>query len=170
MNFENLKCVEENVDLDQYLELYFYVRENMEHPEWLGTFEKEEIIDILNNDGKIWLYYDDTNLVCSMFYIPAKNNSLKKHNIEFDENIVGSLGPIMVSPDYVGNGYQNKMMNLLDKYCLSIGKKYIFTKAHSDNVYSINNILKNNYKLIHKYENERGPYSAFIKEIGEECD
>ena len=38
-----LKCVCENVEIDKYLELYKYVRENMEHPEWLGTFTKEEI-------------------------------------------------------------------------------------------------------------------------------
>lgn len=46
-----------------------------------------------------------------------------------------------------------------------MGKKYIFTKAHSDNHYSITNILKNGYKIVHEYENERGNMSAFIKEI-----
>ena len=45
---EGLKCVNENVNLKDYLHLYKYVRDNMDHPEWLGTFTKEEIIDILN--------------------------------------------------------------------------------------------------------------------------
>ena len=44
-----LKCVCENVEIDKYLELYKYVRENMEHPEWLGTFTKEEINGILKS-------------------------------------------------------------------------------------------------------------------------
>ena len=49
---ENLNCVSKNVNLDDYLYLYKYVRDNMENPEWLGTFTKEEIIEILNNKGK----------------------------------------------------------------------------------------------------------------------
>jgi len=165
MKLSDLVCVNENVNLDDYLELYDFVRDNMEHPEWLGTFSREEIIDIINNGGKIWLYYDEDNLVCSMFYIPVKNKTLRKHNITYDESDTGSLGPIMVSPLYVGNGLQRQMMDVLDNYCKSINKKYIFTKVHSDNLYSINNIIKNGYVLTHEYINERGKNSTFIKII-----
>ena len=96
---KNLKCTEKNVNLKDYLSLYKYVRDNMEHPEWLGTFTENEIIDILNNKGKIWLYYDKNKLVCSMFYIPVKEKTLIKYNIQYNYKYVGSLGPIMVSPD-----------------------------------------------------------------------
>lgn len=165
MILNEFKCVETDVNLDEYLKLYSHVRNFMEHPEWLGTFEKNEIVDILNNGGKIWLYYDKENPVCSMFYMPVKNKTLRKHNIDFEEELVGALGPIMVSPDYVGNGLQKQMMEVFDKYALSVGKRYLFTKAHSDNVYSINNMLKDGYELVHKYESERGFESAFIKKI-----
>lgn len=47
MNFIKLKCVNQNVDLNDYLKLYTYVKENMQHPEWLGTFSMNEIEDIL---------------------------------------------------------------------------------------------------------------------------
>ena len=162
---ENLNCVSKNVNLEDYLYLYKYVRDNMENPEWLGTFTKEEIIEILNNKGKIWLYYDNKNLVCSMMYIPSNNKSLKKHNISYDEKLVGSLGPIMVNPNYVGNGYQRQMMKILDEYCKSINKKYIFTKVCSDNVYSLNNMLKDNYVVTDEYENERGKNTTLLKEL-----
>ena len=58
-----------------------------------------------------------------------------------------------------------KMLNVFNSYCSSIGKKYIFTKAHSDNLYSINNMYKAGYKLVDEYENERGKMSAFIKKL-----
>ena len=58
MKLNDLKEVSENINLDEYLELYKYVRENMEHPEWLGTFERDEIKEILASGGKIWMYYD----------------------------------------------------------------------------------------------------------------
>ena len=165
MNFEELKCVSENVNLEEYLWLYGYVRDNMENKEWLGIFAKEEIEDILKVGGKIFMYYDGITPVCSMFYMPVHNKTLVKHNIEHDENIVGSLGPIMVSKDYVGNGFQRKMMDALDKYAKSIGKEYIYTKAQSNNTYSINNMLKNGYEIVHEYINERGNMTALLKKV-----
>ena len=141
MTLSDLKEVSENINMDDYLDLYTIVRENMEHPNWLGTFEREDIEKILQTGGKIWLYYDNDIPVCSMFYIPASNKSLKKHNIEYDEKITGSLGPIMVRKEYTGNGFQRAMLEKLNKYIETIGKKHIFTKAHADNIYSINNFL-----------------------------
>ena len=80
MNFIKLKCVNQNVDLNDYLKLYTYVKENMQHPEWLGTFSMNEIEDILLPGGKIWLYYDNEHLVCSMFYIPSNQKVLNKRS------------------------------------------------------------------------------------------
>ena len=163
MKLSDFKEVSENVDIDEYLYLYNYVRDNMEHPEWLGTFTKDEVIFILENEGKIWMYYDKDIPVCSVFYIPSNNKTLRKHNVDYDESVTGSLGPIMVRKEYVGNGLQTAMQNILNEYAKSIGKTHMFTKAHSENIYSIRNILKDGYKVVHEYENERGPMTAFVK-------
>ena len=163
MKLTDLREVSNNVNLNEYLYLYNYVRDNMEHPEWLGTFTLDEINEILSIGGKIWMYYDKDIPVCSVFYIPTSNKSLRKHNVLYDEKVTGSLGPIMVRKEYVGNGLQAEMMEVLNKYANSIGKIHMFTKAHSDNIYSILNILKDGYKVIDEYENERGPMTAFIK-------
>lgn len=163
MNLDYFKEVSDNVDLSEYLYLYNYVRDNMEHPEWLGTFTLDEIKKILSVGGKIWMYYDKDIPVCSVFYIPTSNKSLRKHNVLYDESITGSLGPITVRKEYVGNGLQREMMKVLNEYVSSIGKTHMFTKAHSDNIYSIRNILKDGYKVIDEYENERGPMTAFVK-------
>ena len=69
----------------------------------------------------------------------------------------------MVRKEYVGNGLQTQMLEVLNKYTRSIGKTHMFTKAHSDNIYSIRNILKDGYKVIDEYENERGPMTAFVR-------
>ena len=163
MKLNDLKEISDNVNLDEYLSLYNYVRDNMEHPEWLGTFTLDEIKKILSIGRKIWMYYDKDIPVCSVFYIPTSNKSLKKHNVEYDESITGSLGPIMVRKEYVGNGLQSAMQKVLNEYIKSIGKTHMFTKAHSDNIYSIRNILKDGYKVIDEYENERGKMTAFVK-------
>ena len=91
MKLNDLKEISDNVNLDEYLSLYNYVRDNMVHPEWLGTFTLDEIKNILSIGGKIWMYYDKDIPVCSVFYIPTSNKSLKKHNVEYDESIISGI-------------------------------------------------------------------------------
>ena len=165
MNLNTFKCISKNVSMDDYYELYNTVRENMDHPEWLGVIPREETIEILKNKGKIWLYYDKDMPVCSVFYLPTSNKLLRKHNVEYDESITGSLGPIMVKKEYVGNGLMKEMLKVLEDYSLKLGNKYLFTKAAKDNIYSVNNILKDGYEITHEYEDERGLNLAFIKNI-----
>ena len=165
MTLNDFKCVCEDVNLDDYLKLYNYVRDNMEHKEWLGTFTKEEIVEILSRGGKIWIYYDKDKLVCSMFLIPVTDKILNKHNVNTDSKITTSFGPLMVSPKYVGNGFQSAMMKIFNEYAKSIGMKYIFTKAHKDNIYSTRNVLKDGYKIVDEYTNERGNMLAFLKNL-----
>ena len=109
------------------------------------------------------MYYDNDIPVCSMFYIPTSNQTLRKYNIEYDESVTGSLGPIMVRTEYIGNGLQKAMIDILNQYAKSVGKTHMFTKAHSDNIYSIRNILKDGYKVVNESVNERGPITVFIK-------
>lgn len=155
MELRNFNCVSNNHNLDEYLEFYNEVRNNMEHPEWLGTFTKEEIEKLLSIGGKLFNYYDDNVLVCSFFYLPCSNKSLQKHNINYDETIVGSCGPIMVNKKYIGNGLQSQMIEELDNYCRSINKKYCYTRIHPDNVYCINNFTKANYKFLQTYTSKK---------------
>ena len=114
MKLSDLYCTNENVNLDDYLNLYKYVKDNMEYPSWLGEFTKEEIIDLLNIGAKIWLYYDNKRPVCSLMMLPSSNKTLNKNNVFYDEKVVASLGPIMVSKNYVGNKLQLQMMKELD--------------------------------------------------------
>lgn len=168
MKLDKFICVSENVSLDDYYNLYNYVRDNMDYPEWLGLIPREETEKFLKANGKIWLYYDGKLPVCSVFYMPSSNKTLKKHNIEVDESITGSLGPIMVRKEYIGNGLMKQMLEIFNNYNIELGNSYIFTKAAKDNIYSVNNILKDGYEITHEYEDERGLNLAFIKKIDKE--
>ena len=44
MILQELKCINKNIDLDEYIEFREMVKQNMEHPEWLGDFSKEDLI------------------------------------------------------------------------------------------------------------------------------
>ena len=69
MKLEYLKCISENIDLDEYIEFGEYVKANMHNPDWLGDFSREDLINMLNQGAKIWIYYNDTDLVLSLIHI-----------------------------------------------------------------------------------------------------
>ena len=166
MKINEFNCISEHNNIDEYLEFYKYVKSNMKEPFWLGEFSLNELKNILNNEGKLFNFYDNNIIVCSMLYIPSNNKTLEKYNLKYDEKLVGSCGPIMVNPKYVGNKLQKQMLELLDKYCKSIGKRYIFTKVHPDNIYSINNFVSNGYKFVETYKTSSGESrSVYFKEI-----
>ena len=166
MKINEFNCISEHNNIDEYLEFYKYVKSNMKEPSWLGEFSLNELKNILNNEGKLFNFYDNNIIVCSMLYIPSNNKTLKKHNLKYDEDLVGSCGPIMVNPKYVGNKFQKQMLELLDKYCKSIGKRYIFTKVHPDNIYSINNFISDGYKFVETYKTSSVELrSVYFKEI-----
>lgn len=166
MKINEFNCISEHNNIDEYLEFYKYVKSNMKEPSWLGEFSLNELKNILNNEGKLFNFYDNNIIVCSMLYIPSNNKTLKKHNLKYDEDLVGSCGPIMVNPEYVGNKFQKQMLELLDKYCKNIGKRYIFTKVHPDNIYSINNFISDGYKFVETYKTSSGELrSVYFKEI-----
>lgn len=102
---------------------------------------------------------------CVLCSFPSSNKTLSKHNVFYKEDVVASLGPIMVSPDYVGNKLQLQMMKELEGFCKSNNYKYIFTKVQSDNKYSLSNMLKFGFKITNEYINERGKNTTLIKEV-----
>ena len=166
MKINEFNCISKNNNIDEYLKFYKYVKSNMKEPSWLGEFSLNDLKNILNNEGKLFNFYDNNIIVCSMLYIPSNNKTLEKHNLKYDEKLVGSCGPIMVNPKYVGNKFQKQMLELLDKYCKSIGKIYIFTKVHPDNIYSINNFVGDGYKFVETYKTSSGESrSVYFKEI-----
>ena len=50
----------------------------MKEPSWLGEFSLNELKNILNNEGKIFNFYDKNIIVCSVVYIPSNNKTLNK--------------------------------------------------------------------------------------------
>ena len=75
MRLQELKCINKNIDIDEYIEFREMVKQNMEHPEWLGDFSKEDLIKMQNDNSIIWVYYLDNDPVSSMMLIPSTENS-----------------------------------------------------------------------------------------------
>ena len=123
MKLEDLRFINENVDLDKYIVFREEVKKHMEHPEWLGDFNKEDLVTMLNTGSKIWVYYLDNDPVCSMMLIPADQRSLDKFELKLDYMEVADYGPMFVNPKYVGNGLQYQMLIAQRVGAYSLGKE-----------------------------------------------
>lgn len=165
MNLENLICINDNINLKEYIKFRELVKENMPNPEWLGEFTKEELIEMLNNNTKIWIYYLNKEPVCSMMLIPSTEKDISKFELNISHTLAVDYGPIFVNPKYQGNGLQYQMLQILDKYVKEHNYKYIITTIHPDNIYCIRNFLKDDFKLINQKVFKRGPRNIYLKEI-----
>lgn len=48
MRLNELKCNSDNINLDEYIEFRKQVKDNMEHPDWLGDFSKKYLAFLYN--------------------------------------------------------------------------------------------------------------------------
>lgn len=165
MVLDDLKMINENVNLDKYIEFREYVKQYMEHPEWLGDFTKEDLEVMLKTNSKIWIYYLDHEEVCSMMLIPSTKSALEKFEINLDCKEVVDYGPMMVNPKFVGYGLQYQMLQEIDKYSINNNYKYAVGTIHPDNIYSIRNLIKDDFKLVNFKEFKRGPRNIYIKKL-----
>lgn len=165
MQLEELNCIDENIDIDEYINFRESVKSTMDYPEWLGDFSKEDLTELLNHNSKIWIYYLDKEPICSMMLIPADEKSLRKFSLTLDYKQVADYGPMFVSKKYVGNKLQYQMLKKLDSYCKSLGYKYAASTIHPDNIYSINNLIKDNFEYKNQREFTRGIRNIYLKKL-----
>ena len=140
-----------------------YVKENMTHPDWLGDFSKNDLIYMLNNNSKIWIYYLKEEPICSMMLIPSDENALSKFELDLDYKDVVDYGPMFVNSKYIGNGLQYQMLKELDKIAKQKGYKYAIVTVHPNNTYSIRNIEQDNFKLLATKTFSRGKRNIYLK-------
>lgn len=163
MLLNELKLINENIDIDKYIECRELVKKQMEHPNWLGDFSKEKLIKMLDNGAKIWNYYYNDDFVCSMMLILSDEKSCRDFGLKIDYKKVVDYGPMFVNPKYRGNSLRYQMLQELDKYCKENGYFYAASTIHPDNIYSIRNLEKDNFIKIGIKAFKRGIRNLYLK-------
>lgn len=163
MKLDDLECRCNDINLDEYINYREMVKNKMDEPHWLGDFTKDKLISLLNNNSKIWIYYLNNEFICSMMLIPSDKETIHKFGIDLDYRKSVDYGPMFVNPKYVGKGLQLQMLKKLDKYAIELGYKFAVVTIHPDNIYSINNIIKDNFTLEGTKEFTRGVRNIYLK-------
>ena len=163
MKLKELKCINENINLDDYFSFKKYIKDNMKHPEWLRDYTKEDIENQLKNGAKIWIYYDRTTPVCSMMISPSTREDMIEVGLKINHKKTAFYRSMFVNPIYVGNKLQYQMLLKLDEYCKEKGFENCIGTVHPDNIYSINNILKDGFKIVNIKEIKSGIRNIYLK-------
>ena len=164
-SLNDLKCISENVALDKYIEFRESVRARMEHPEWLGEIPKEGLQGMIDEGGKIWVYYDGDVPVCSIMYIYGGEEVKDDLELDIDYSHLGEIGPVFVNFDYLGHGLMMQMLEVYENYLKDIGFKHQMTTVHPDNIYCSRNMEKHGMKKISLKQFKRGPRNIYYKEM-----
>ncbi|HIS17915.1 MAG TPA: hypothetical protein IAC02_04835 [Candidatus Coprovivens excrementavium] len=165
MKLNDLNYVNDKIDVDKYIEYRENVKKEMKEPDWLGDFSKDDILYMLDNNSKIWMYFKDEEFICSMMLIPSTKKDLDKFGIDLDFNEVVDYGPMFVNPKYVGNSLQYQMLKELDEYSSNKGYKYAISTVHPNNIYSINNLIRDGFELVGYRIFTRGERNIYYKKL-----
>lgn len=163
---EELNCISDNINIDEYIKFRENVRARMEYPEWLGNISEDELKNMLDIGSKIWIYYEGDIPICSMMFIPS--GELAKSDLEIegiDYNLMGDIGPVFVNFDYLGNGLMMQMLKEFDSYLRSIGYKYEMTTVHPDNIFCSRNIMNHGLEKVNQKIFKRGIRNIYFKEL-----
>lgn len=165
MKLNDLNYVNDKIDVDKYIEYRENVKKEMKEPDWLGDFSKDDILYMLDNNSKIWMYFKDEEFICSMMLIPSTKKDLDKFGIDLDFNEVVDYGPMFVNSKYVGNSLQYQMLKELDEYSSNRGYKYAISTVHPNNIYSINNLIRDGFELVGYRIFTRGERNIYYKKL-----
>ncbi len=163
-------------ELDTYMKFEQYVKDHMEHPEWLGDIPRDAYEKMLQNNSFIYVWTkaenkeiklsDISQFVASGVLIPARQKDLDRFlqtDLKFEE--VADFGPEMVSPEYIGNGLQCDVIRYIEKEAIDLGYKHGLGTVHPDNIYSLNNLIKCDFRDVAHVDLSRGPRDVLRKEF-----
>jgi ribosomal protein S18 acetylase RimI-like enzyme len=135
-------------------------------------YDYKRLKEDFDKESAIFLVYFNKRPVAFGFVYAFKNknefteNFRKYSKIPFkDINLTAELAGCGVLKNYRGLGLQNYLIRFRENYLKSIGFKYSVISTHPDNIYSKNNILNQNYKLISTIKTKTKTRDYFKKKI-----
>ena len=150
-------------DVEGFIALLETVREAMEHKEWF-YLDPPELVRQQMRDGtmEMWaaMAYDRMVGVFDVLY-PGLEEYNYGYHLDFNREQllqVVHMDTAAVHPDWRGLGIQRRLLETAEQELKGAGELYLLCTIHPENVYSLNNALKQGYevqKTLEKYGSVR---------------
>ena len=146
-------------DTEAFLRLLREAKEAMTNPEWFFLDPPEEVRAFLKAGVmELWVAMDGDRMA-GVFDI--LHPGLDAYNYGYDLGLsedellrVVQMDTAAVHPDYRGRGLQKKLMETAEAEIRKEPRRILLCTVHPDNIFSLNNVLKQGYtveKRVEKY-------------------
>ena len=150
-------------DTERMLSLLHKVKNGMKEQEWFFLDPDEEIREMMESGVmQLWLAEDGDRVAAIFDYIiPGLNSYNYGYDLAFSEEQllrVAQMDTAAVDPEYRGLKLQKTLMERAEQEIREVPGRILLSTIHPDNIYSLNNLLAQDYfiaKKIAKYGSVR---------------
>lgn len=144
-------------DAERFIRLLNEVRAGMEHKEWFYLDPPEFVQEALEKETmKLWVAMDGDQLAGAFdLLVPGLDDYNYGYDLDFSvEQLmkVVNMDSAAVYPAYRGQNLQQRLLAEAEKEISSWDERILLCTVHPENHYSLDNVLKQGYRIEKKLE------------------
>ena len=151
-----IKKVKKN-EIKIILQFQRKIIDSMENKDFFAPLTEKEILFPIKNKGLVCtLLHNDTIIGFFVLTPNPPKKIMSEYNLDNLEKL-GLLDGIMIKKEYRGSKLQQQCLEYIEKKALESGTKQIIATVHPQNIWSLNNFIEKNYKIIAQKNVHGGP-------------
>lgn len=141
-----------NRDTEGFIQLLQETKAGMVNQDWFFLDAPEDVRAMMENGVmELWVAMDGHRIAGAFDLIhPGLEEYNYGYDLDFDEERllrVVQMDTAAVHPDYRGLGLQKKLMETAEAEIRKMSGRILLCTIHPDNVFSLNNVLKQGYSV-----------------------
>lgn len=137
--------------------------DNMPIKEWFKPLKEEEFLTPLKDQGNDYIFTYKKEVIALLVLTCNIEDILKDYKLPEGNYML--IDSIMVKENFRGYGLQRQMLKLAYKKAKEQKQDGLVATVHPDNIYSLNNFLKEGYQILHTLTLHGGIRYVMIKYI-----
>lgn len=151
-------------EINKMLEFQAHVIEGMSRAEFFFPLKYDDFLYPIIHDGGVFYVEDEGKIIAFVVLILDPLNAVLEE-YKLDSDNIAVLDSIMVDEKYRGNKFQKQLEEYITKLAVKNKNKALVATVHPDNIYSLNNLLNDGYKIINKINIYNGQRYIVFKNL-----